>query len=115
MTRGDGAKEASERLLCLHGWKLQGPGEVAVIPGDEGVQETLNHQDSPARPEQLRAVTGGALPLQAAMAKHLQSRVFLPQPKLHISKPDLGRDPQETSSNVSGSKCCQCQCSGWCK
>lgn len=74
VTKGDGVKEASGRLLYLHGWKLRGPGKAMVMPGDQAVWETLDNYAClamQARLEQLIAMMRGALFLQATMAKHL--------------------------------------------
>lgn len=74
VTKGDGEKEASQGVWYLHGWKLWGPGEAVVMPGDQMVWETLNNpasQAMQARPKQLAAMRRGALSLQAATAKHL--------------------------------------------
>lgn len=81
-----GAKEASGRLLYLHGWKLWSPKKAMVIPGIRqwGRYWTTSLSLAMwARPEQLIAVMRGALLLiQPRKSTFLQQRVLPSQSKL---------------------------------
>lgn len=97
--------------MYLHGWKLRDPGEAG---GDTRGPGSVGHIEKPGFSGKAGAADSNDEGSLLPAGSHGKARLTAKRSPITVkallvgntSKPGLGRDPQETCSNVSDSKCC---------